>query len=229
MGEQVFIDLEKKQIHLKEQNVTIDWLQHIIHYRNIENVLRHGILSHNEAYKRNLIQRDISMQEVQERRKMIPFVNGFPNFKYSIHDLASLYFFARNPMLYKRKDISQELAIIIVNPLILNCQPNNEKFAIFSDGNVASNKTCLYIGVHNLHKVDWENVYTDSWFHTDPEIKRELSRKICAEVLVYPRIEVEDIMRIWCGSEMVYEHCQVVMEKLNINYIEAFPFPEFFF
>lgn len=208
----------------------ISSLHHIAHFSNVENILKHGILSHNEAYKRGLIQKDISMAEVQAKRERVPYVNGFPNFRYSIHDLASLYFNSRNPMLYKRKDISNELVIILVNPKILDCKPNDKCFAIFSDGNVASSKTSLFIGVENLPKIPFEDIYINSWYDINPEIKKENSRKICAEVLVYPFVQVKDILEIWCGSEQTFHGVCEIQEKIgkSVAHIEVMSFPEYF-
>src|SRR5262245_16376391 len=64
---------------------------------NIASVLEHGILSYERAAR--LQHHSVAMQPVQDRRDRKQVPGGL-----KLHQYANLYFHARNPMLYKRKD-----------------------------------------------------------------------------------------------------------------------------
>jgi predicted DNA-binding protein YlxM (UPF0122 family) len=118
---------------ITSNGIKIKFLQHMTSKNNLRSLLENGILSHNEAYANDLIMDDISMSEVQERRK-----NRKISIKgkiLTIHDFVSFYFNAKNPMLYKRKNIQHELFILLINADIINTQFTDNPFAIFSDGN----------------------------------------------------------------------------------------------
>ena len=129
-----------------EKTHQISHVEHMVHHKNIENVLIHGLLSHNEAYKLGLIKEDISLSEVQERRKN-KRIKVDDKLTVTIHDLVSFYFNSKNPMLYKRKGIKDELVIVLINSDIIDSKRTDEKFAIFSDGNAGSSSTKFFIGL----------------------------------------------------------------------------------
>ncbi len=174
----------------------IIFLTHITHYSNIQNIISQGILSHNEAYKGNLITQDISMESVQKRRDFA----RIPNTRIKIHDCASLYFNSRNPMLYKLKERQKELVLIQVDPDIL-MQANT----YFTDGNAASTKTKFYNDIKDIDRLNWNIIIDSSWNHPDEVIHSENKRIRCAEVLVNGKIENFQIFQIICYSNDIKE------------------------
>ncbi|MBM2814467.1 MAG: hypothetical protein HW421_1229 [Ignavibacteria bacterium] len=189
------------KIRFNKKNYYIHNFQHLLHKNNVENILRYGILSHNEAYKRGLIKQDISMKEIQDRRE----------FKYikdtniKLHDCASLYFQVKNPMLFKRKDIQDDLVVLFVNPEVIY-QPN----VYFTDGNAGADKTRFYKEIDNLFFLDLELILKQkTWAVNEPYlgseevkiIQAETRRKRCAEVLVFPSIDIKYITQIICPNE----------------------------
>lgn len=82
---------------------TIQYLEHMVHHTNLDNVLANGLLSHNLAHQRGFIKQDISMSEVQVRRasKNIEIDGTI----YPLHDFVPFYFNSRNPMHYRRRNI----------------------------------------------------------------------------------------------------------------------------
>ena len=46
-----------------------EYLFHLTHYENIPSLLKHGILSHREAYRQKLIKHDISSNVIQAIRE----------------------------------------------------------------------------------------------------------------------------------------------------------------
>jgi hypothetical protein len=193
----------------------LKFVEHMLHYRNLESVLTNGLLSHNEAYKRNFIKEDISMAEVQARRaeKNIKIDNR----KIGIHDFVSFYFNSKNPMLFKRKNLQHEMVILLVQADLLDTKTSDSKFAIFSDGNAGSNVTKFYSGIDQLKNVDFDLIFSGSWNHEDPAVKTENKRKMCSEVLIYPSIEIGDIQHIICPNPAMVEFARNLKASLAKN------------
>lgn len=197
------------------KDFSLTYAEHMLHHKNLESVLLNGLLSHNAAHSKELIKEDISMPEVQRWRTKVPYVNGFPYFKPSIHDLVSFYFNSKNPMLYKRKEMQPELVIILISADILDSKKTDSKFAVFSDGNAGSSATKFFIGKDNLTNVDFELIFSGSWNNEDAEIKKENVRKMCSEVLVYPSVSVADIQKIICPNQTMYDYVTNLKTRLG--------------
>ena len=175
-------------VRKNEKDFNLEYVNHMVHHKNLENVLIHGLLSHNEAYKRGLITEDISMSEVQARRHNRNL--RVDDLQYGVHDLVSFYLNSKNPMLYKRKELQPELVIILISADIIDCKKTDAKFSIVSDGNAGSNATKFYIGKQKLIEIDLELIFSGSWNNEDLQIKNENKRKMCAEVLIYPSVSI---------------------------------------
>ena len=180
---------------------TLNYLKHIVHIDNLDTILEYGILSHNEAKLKGFIKNDISMDEVQHRREK-RFVcewiddNDSENKKsLFVHDFASFYFQSRNTMLYKRHNLQDNLLILLISSEWLN-NPNT----VYSDGNLGSPKSKLFSGSEQFKFLDWDLLQSDSWNNPDEETKKEQRRKMCAEVLIYPKIEPTEILKIVCNN-----------------------------
>ena len=199
----------------KEYNV--NYLQHMVHHSNLENVILNGLLSHNEAYKKGLIKEDISMGEVQQRRK-----NRNINVKgktLNTHDFVSLYFNTKNPMMYRRRNIQQELVILLIDTDVLSWE-----HSIFTDGNAASGNTKFYSGVSQMSNVPFDLIFSGSWNHDDPDTKRENVRKMCSESLIYPSVSIDWVRHIVCPNQNVLNHVNQLkakypkkMEHINVQ------------
>ena len=142
---------------------------------NIPSVLEHGILSYERAAK--LKHHSVAMQPVQDRRDQKQVPGGL-----KLHQYANLYFHARNPMLFKRKDEAPSLCVLSVSTEVLELPGT-----VISDQNAASDY------VRFLHPSQWkllafDDIYAMDWRHPDDQIAywRHKARK-CAEVLVAQR------------------------------------------
>lgn len=143
---------------------------------NIPSVLEHGILSYERAAK--LRHHSVALQPVQEKRDQKQVPGGL-----RLHQYANLYFHARNPMLYKRKDEAHRLCVLRVSTDVLKVPGT-----VISDQNAASDY------VRFLHPSQWrvlnfDDIFAMDWRHPDDEIAywRHKARK-CAEVLVEHRV-----------------------------------------
>ncbi len=164
-------------------------LHYICHSANIPSVLLRGILCHDEASKHE--HEDISMQDVQDRRKNRAVPGGLP-----LHGYVNLYFHARNPMLYKRLEKHEELCVLGVDKNVINI-----KESVITDGNAASEYIRFYKGVEGLEHLDYDLVFAEFWNDKDPVRRMEKKRMKCSEVLIPGRVEAEYIRCIYVSNE----------------------------
>jgi len=146
---------------------------HITHIDNLSSVLRFGIFNHNQAHEKRPTLADISDPSVQRWRD-----RRDPIYKRSLHEYAPLYIKPRNPMLYKRKGMVNEICLIEVSVDILAaCN------YLLSDGNAASAATQFFSSLAQLDRLPWTTLSSHYWSdHADGK------RKMCAEVLIFPRV-----------------------------------------
>lgn len=179
---------------------------------NIPSVLGHGILSYEEAAK--LKHRSVAMQPVQDRRDQKQVPGGL-----KLHQYANLYFHARNPMLFKRKDEAPDLCVLNVSTKVLELPGT-----VISDQNAASDYARF------LHPSQWkllafDDIYAMDWRHPDDQIAywRHKARK-CAEVLVQHRVHPQFLM----GAHVVNEAAARRLGSLGFN-LPVKISPELFF
>lgn len=148
-------------------------LYNIVHVKNLASVLKDGIICHNQVGNRTVA--DISDPTIQERRVNVEI----PGTGKRLHDYANLYFNPRNAMMYKRKEMHQDLCVVGVAPRILD-QAN----VIISDGNASSDWSKFHQSPDGLASLDASLVMAKYW--TDPNYYAYLNKKrsVCAEVLV---------------------------------------------
>lgn len=146
---------------------------------NIPSVLEHGILSYEQAAKFTLAHASVAMAAIQEKRDKKHVPGGL-----RLHQYANLYFHARNPMLYKRKDQAAVLCVLRVSTEVRHLDG-----VVFSDSNASGDY------VRFLHPSQWpllqyDDIYAMDWRHPQDQIAyyRHRSRK-CAEVLVPNKVE----------------------------------------
>jgi len=139
--------------------------------------MEHGILSHKLADRMDHV--NVSLQDVQERRKN----KKLPTGKW-LHDYANLYICARNPMMYLRKNLHQELCVLCISTEVLDIAG-----AVVTDQNAASGYAAFYPSPEGLRRVDGELVFSEYWTHLDQITEWQHKSIKCAEVLVPNRID----------------------------------------
>jgi hypothetical protein len=144
---------------------------------NVPSVMQHGILSYERAAR--LPHHSVAMPEIQDKRDQKQVPGGL-----KLHQYANLYFHARNPMLYKRKDEAMELCVLRVSTAIRNLQG-----VVLADCN-ASSDYVRFLHPSQWSLLDFDDIYAMDWRHPGdpPAYYRHRSRK-CAEVLVPHRVE----------------------------------------
>jgi hypothetical protein len=148
---------------------------------NIGSVLARGILSYERAAK--LEHHSVALQPVQDKRDQKQVPGGL-----KLHQYANLYFHARNPMMFKRKDEGPDLCVLRVSTQVLDLNGT-----VLSDQNAASDYV-RFLHPRQWKLLDFDAIYAMDWRHPNDQVAywRHRARK-CAEVLVPQRVEVRFI------------------------------------
>lgn len=176
------LDSEKEDIL---NDYRIDYVFHMTEISNLSNILKYGLLSHNEAHAKGLNKTNIALQDVNERRAEKKPIHGI-----SLHDYVPMYFNPKNPMLYRRKQIQDNIVIVAIDRRVVY----HEK-SIFSDGNAASDSTLFFNDISYLNRLNWQCIRNDYWNnYVDGK------RMKCAESLARPKIPIKYVKKIHCNS-----------------------------
>jgi hypothetical protein len=170
-------------------------LLYLTHIDNFESIIEKGILSHSKA--QNIMHKRIDMPEVQQRRRPKRIPGGK-----MLHDYANLYFSARNPMLYKRKDEHKDICVLRIKKEVMNISG-----VVVTTGNAASEYTSFYQAETGIEQLDRKLVFAKDWTDEDEIIAAKKKTIKCAEVLVPDYVPPSLIF----GA---YVSCQENMEKL---------------
>src|SRR5690242_1940793 len=85
----------------------------ITHVDNLPSIMKKGILCNNRMKKEK--HHSIALPVIQEKRDHVKLSTGK-----ELHDYANLYFHARNPMMYKRREEHAKICILQIKPEILD-------------------------------------------------------------------------------------------------------------
>src|SRR5438128_7501106 len=174
-------------------NPRVTEFQCIMPIGNVPSVMAHGILSYERAAK--LVHHSVSMQEIQDKRDQKQVPGGL-----KLHQYANLYFHARNPMLYKRKDETGSLCVLRVSLEVLNVSG-----VVFADCN-ASSPYARFLGPSQWTFLDFDSIYAMDWNRqhaNDPYAYRVHKAKKCAELLVPHCVEPKYFTGAYVINQMV--------------------------
>jgi ssDNA thymidine ADP-ribosyltransferase, DarT len=180
-------------------------LHYITSSANVPSILVKGILCHRSAD--SLEHTSVAMAEIQERRVEKTVPGGKP-----LHDYANLYICARNPMLYKRKDMHKDLSVLRVNTSVLNLRG-----VVIADGNASSGYTGFWSSPAGLDKVDKDLVFAEFWTDADQIVEWRKKRVKCAEVLVPDRVDPRFILGAYVSCDESKHALETVVPSLSIT------------
>jgi hypothetical protein len=160
-------------------------LYHITHIDNISTIFKYGLLAHNNKYQI----KDISDNQVNSRRNRIE-----PIYRKNVHSYVPFYFNPKNAMLYKRKEIQDDIIILAFEKSLIELNG-----AIFTDGNASSCYSTFYKDIVNLNRLDWNCLSDWSWCN-HPDGKRTRM----AEVLVPSHVSIDRLQSVICNSITTY-------------------------
>ncbi|MGQ9779783.1 MAG: DUF4433 domain-containing protein [Bacillota bacterium] len=172
---------------------------------NLRSILQIGILCYEHAQA--IPHESIAMEEIQRRRadKIVP--GGRP-----LHQYVNLYFSARNPMMFARKEAHQNLCVLQILSEVMDLPG-----VIVTDGNASSNYTWFRPASDGIRFLEEELIYARDWRHSDlKEYWRRKSAK-CAEVLVPDRVDPSYIAGIYVSCPETRERIRPVSGGLPIN------------
>lgn len=173
---------------------------------NVPTILKEGILSNHLSRGRGY--QSIAKQDTQNRRakKAIPGAR-------QLHEYANLYFHARNPMMFKRRDLHETLCVLRISPAVADLPG-----AIVTDQNAASDYVRFAPACSGLGIVDEARVFARYWTHPDDPVDewRHKSQK-CAELLVPNRVEPTLIMGAYVSGSTGETRLRVLAPELDIK------------
>ena len=156
---------------------------------NLASVMKQGILSHEHAAK--LKHHSVALQPVQDKRDKKQVPGGL-----KLHQYANLYFHARNPMMFKRRDQISDLCILRVSTLVLSLPGT-----AISDQNAASDYV-RFLHPRQWQLLDFDAIYAMDWRHPgDPVAYYRHSSQKCAGVLVPERVEARYLLGAYVVNE----------------------------
>lgn len=167
------------------ENVNINSFYHITHINNVHSIQNKGLLSRNDLFKNNISYTNISNPDVQNLRNIED-----PIFHNSIHDYIPLYVNPKNPMLYAKKNVQDQLVILEIDFIIITHQ------FIYTDGNAASKNTKFYSSLDQLNQLPIDTLHATYW--TD---KPGGKRKRCTEFLIHSNISPIYVRAIHCINQ----------------------------
>lgn len=167
---------------------------------NVPSIMEHGILSYDRASK--LKHLSVAMQPVQDRRDVKRVPGGL-----MLHHYANLYFHARNPMMFTRKDQAPDLCVLCVSRAVAKLDG-----VVFADRN-ASSDWVRFLSPSQADLLDFDAIYAIDW--RDPNQFRyfEKKSKKCAEVLVPQRVEPHFI----AGAAIVDRAAETKLRRLGFD------------
>lgn len=168
---------------------------------NIQPVLEYGILSYERAAK--LKHRSVAMPAVQDRRDQKRVPRGL-----KLHQYANLYFHARNPMLYKRRDNAENLCVLRISTGVLDFDG-----VVITDCNAASDYV-RFLHPSQSGLLDFDAIFAMDWrHHNDPAAYwRHRSRK-CAEILVPHFVDPRFLIGAYVVNHGVAERLKLAFDR----------------
>ena len=181
-------------------------LHYICNIQNLALIFRRGILCHSRAAK--LQHESIADLVVQDKRSKVIV----PGVGRKLHSYANLYFNARNPMMFKRKGLHEQLCVVSIAPSILK-----EKGVVITDRNASSQYVKFLEPPYGLAEINKDLIYARYWNHDDPIEKYLHSSIICAEVLVPDAVPPKFITAIYVSCEKTEQFVRQILIDLKVK------------
>jgi hypothetical protein len=168
-------------------------LHYITAISNVPSIMKYGILCYRNAKKIGHV--TVAMPEVQDRRAKKRVPGAQP-----LHSYANLYLCARNPMLFKLRNLHKDLCVLRVDTDVLDLPG-----VVITDGNAASNYTRFWPSPVGLSKVDKNLVFAKFWTDQNQIVEWQKKRAKCAEVLVPNLVESSFVLGAYvsCGESLL--------------------------
>ena len=169
---------------------------------NIPSVIKHGILSYDQAQRFN--HTSVAMDDVQRRRDRVII----PKVEKRLHSYANLYFTHHNPMMYKRQNQAENLCILVINSEIMDVFG-----CILADQNAASSLVRFYAPSKGIQAIRFDKVFAKYW--TSDDYYESHSNKLikCAEVLIPDVVPYSYV----CGAYVVTDQVETILKEMRFS------------
>jgi len=176
------------------EKLQIKYIYHMTHIDNLQNILQYGLLSHNN----NVAITRIDNEEVNSRRNF-----DDPIYNKNIHNYVPFYFNPKNPMLYVKRNIQENLVILAFNRKLIYSD-----YAIFTDGNVSVNGTQFFNDINNLDQLNWECLNAETWYDFEDGKRTRMS-----ELLILDKVSIDNLQKIYCNSEKTKQNVEKLLDN----------------
>jgi hypothetical protein len=184
-------------------NARVTEFQCIMPLENIPSVLRLGILSHEQAAA--VEHYSVAMEEIQERRDHKRVPGGL-----KLHQYANLYFHARNPMLFKRRDHAASLCVLRISVEVRHIDG-----VVIADRN-ASSDYVRFLHPNQEAVLDYDAIFAMDWRHPDQFEYFTRKSKKCAEILVPNCVEPRFLAGAYVADKAAADKLQTLGFSLPI-------------
>jgi hypothetical protein len=173
---------------------------------NVPSILELGILSFYEAIK--LPHLSIARDDIQKKRDVKIIPGGLP-----LHQYASLYFDARNPMMFKRINERKDLCVLKISKSV-----DEIENVVFSDQNASSDYARFYSPEEGYERLNFDLIYTADWRHPNDQVMYFKHRSIkCAEVLIPNLLPPQYIKSIYISDENMRQYVKSLCPNINVE------------
>lgn len=186
------------------------YIFHFTDARNLDSIIKNGLLCTNEKNKRGIKHQNIANQSIQERRTNMDVTAG-PGGK--VHDYVPFYFSSINPMLLtllNHKNCDQNLIIY----LCIKIGRLDSDDAVFTDSsaNTATPPT-FYDDTSHLDDLKWDLIFCRKWkMESDDDKHRKM-----AEALIHTKVEVSEIDAIVVYNESIKQGVENAFKQNGIK------------
>ncbi len=195
-------------LDIREQFIEkgISCLWHLTHLGNVRSIMERGLLSYNGITGSNIPYSNIADPKVKRWRGFIEHTHGR-----SLYSYVPLYLVTHNPMLYRLQKEGRKWPLCWLE-ISLDIFTHEEYDVLVADGNASCKATECYPLRRGVDKLPWDVLSSESWTNYD-----DGKRKRCAEVLVYPKVEVQFIKAIYCYDRVSKELLKWCDKKVEIR------------
>lgn len=186
------------------------YIFHFTDIRNLDSIIKNGLLCTNEKNSRGIKHEDIANQSIQGRRAAmdVPVAPGG-----TVHDYVPFYFSSINPMLLSKlnqRNVDQPFIIY----LCVGIGRLEKDDAVFTD---ASANTVVpprfFNDTDDLDKLDWGIIDSRSWRQGSEEEKH----KKMAEALIASKVDVNEISHIVVYNDDVKKCVQKIFDDNGVE------------
>ncbi len=185
------------------------YFYHFTHIKNLDSILKNGLISTNKKNKLSLGHTNVANQEIQNRRNDMD-VTCSPYGK--VHDYVPFYFTRTNPMLLSltlSKNVDQPFIVFFAIPM----EKLEAYSAVFTDASAnTDNPPNFYNDPKDLEKLDWNIIDSKKWGTVDSDARH---RKM-AEALVLDSVPIDWIDTIIVWNEEMKRRITTTFKEYNV-------------